>query len=197
MKRVRTAVLISGRGSNMAALLDAANAPDYPADIVLVVSNRPGAGGLDKAKAAGVTALAIDHTGYGSREAFERALDAALRDHHIEFVACAGFMRVLTEWFGSRWEGRLVNIHPSLLPNYKGLHTHRRAIEAGDTHAGASVHWVVTEVDGGDVIDRETVAIRPGDTPEALAARVLERELVLYPRALAAAVRQRRVNPVS
>ncbi|MGB6229193.1 MAG: phosphoribosylglycinamide formyltransferase, partial [Litorimonas sp.] len=155
---------------------------------VLVVSNRPGAEGLQRADAAGVEALAIDHTAFETREAFERTLDAALRERDIAFVACAGFMRVLTPWFVSRWQGRLVNIHPSLLPKYKGLHTHRRAIEAGDAEGGASVHWVVPEVDGGEVIDREAVPIEAHETPESLAAKVLERELVLYPRALARAV---------
>ena len=189
--RTRTAVLISGRGSNMMALVEAARAEDYPADIVLVVSNRPGAAGLDKARAAGVAALAIDHTAFASREAFERALDAALREHKVEFVACAGFMRVLTPWFVRRWAERLVNIHPSLLPKYKGLHTHARALEAGDAQGGASVHWVVPEVDGGAVIDREVVDIRPGDDAESLAERVLERERILYPRALKRALETR------
>lgn len=183
-RRVRTAVLISGRGSNMMALLGAARADDYPADIQLVISNRPEADGLRKADAAGVTAIAIDHKDFDTREAFERELDAALRAHKIDFVACAGFMRVLTEWFVSRWEGRLINIHPSLLPKYKGLHTHKRAIEAGDAEGGASVHWVATEVDGGDIIDHEAVQIEADETPESLANKVLKRELVLYPRAL-------------
>lgn len=189
--RLRTAVLISGRGSNMMALVAAAQAEDYPANIVLVISNRPNAEGLRRAEAAGVTAKAIDHTEFESREAFEGALDEILRDHKIDFVACAGFMRVLTPWFVSRWAGRLINIHPSLLPKYKGLHTHRRAIEAGDVVAGASVHWVAEEVDGGAVIDLETVSIQAGDTPETLGARVLERELELYPRGLAKAVQKR------
>lgn len=182
--RVRTAVLISGRGSNMMALVEAAEAADYPADIVLVLSNRPGAAGLDKARRAGVAARCIDHTDFHDRESFERALDAELRAHNVEFVACAGFMRVLTPWFVKRWAGRLVNIHPSLLPKYRGLHTHRRALEAGDREAGASVHWVVPELDAGDVIARAVVPILPGDTVETLQARVLEHERILYPRAL-------------
>jgi len=186
-KRLRTAVLISGRGSNMMALVEAAQAADYPADIALVISNKPEAEGLRRADAAGIAAVAIDHKAFETREAFERELDAALRAHDIEFVACAGFMRVLTAWFVSRWQGRLINIHPSLLPKYKGLHTHKRAIDAGDCAGGASVHWVVTEVDGGAVIDREEVAIVNGDTPDTLAKRVLAQELLLYPRALAIA----------
>lgn len=183
-KRLRTAVLISGRGSNMMALVKAAQAQDYPADIALVIANKPQAGGLRRAQDAGIPTLAIDHTDFATREAFEHALDAALRAHKIEFVACAGFMRVLTAWFVSRWEGRLINIHPSLLPKYKGLNTHKRAIEAGDMAGGASVHWVVTEVDGGALIDQAVVPILDGDTPDMLAERVLACELVLYPRAL-------------
>ena len=189
-RRVPTAVLISGRGSNMMALIEAAQSPDYPAEIALVISNRPEAEGLRRAEAAGVRAIAVDHRDYESRKDFELELDAALRAHEIEFVACAGFMRVLTDWFVSHWEGRLINIHPSLLPKYKGLHTHRRAIEAGDTHGGASVHWVVTEVDGGDVIDQVQVPIRPEDTPETLAKTVLVKELDLYPKALKSAINQ-------
>lgn len=173
----------------MMALVNAAQQSDYPADIRLVISNKPEAEGLRRADAAGVKALAIDHKDFETREAFERELDAALNDHNIEFVACAGFMRVLTNWFVARWDSRLINIHPSLLPKYKGLHTHRRALEAGDTVAGASVHWVVGEVDGGSVIDHETVNITPQDTEDSLMERVLARELILYPRALAAAAK--------
>lgn len=188
-KWLRTAVLISGRGSNMMALVDAAEAADYPAEIALVVSNKPKAAGLTRAAKRGITAIAIDHTTFETRETFEQALDAALREHAIDFVACAGFMRVLTPWFVSRWEGRLINIHPSLLPKYKGLHTHQRAIDAGDTVAGASVHWVVSEVDGGAVIDQAVVPIIDGDTADTLARRVLAQELALYPRALKKAAR--------
>ena len=190
-RKVRTAVLISGRGSNMMALVEAARADDYPAEIVLVVSNRPKAAGLDKARGAGIAALAIDHTDYPDRAAFERALHAALLEREVEFVACAGFMRVLTPWFVSRWAGRLINIHPSLLPKYKGLHTHRRALEAGDAQAGASVHWVVPEIDAGDVIAQVAVDIRPEDTEDSLAARILERERTLYPDALRRALTPR------
>jgi len=173
----------------MMALVQAAQQSDYPAEVVLVVSNKPEAEGLRRADAAGVTAISIDHKNFETREAFERELDAALNEHNIEFVACAGFMRVLTNWFVARWEGRLINIHPSLLPKYKGLHTHRRALEAGDTVAGASVHWVVGEVDGGSVIDHETVEITSEDTEKSLVERVLARELILYPRALATAAK--------
>lgn len=172
----------------MMSLIEAARADDYPAEIALVISNRPEALGLRRADDAGITAIAIDHKDFSTREDFERELDAALRAHEIEFVACAGFMRVLTEWFVKRWTGRLINIHPSLLPKYKGLHTHRRAIEAGDSEAGVSVHWVVPEVDGGDVIQQAKVRILPDDDENALAARVLEQELNLYPAALRAAL---------
>ncbi|MEM7728360.1 MAG: phosphoribosylglycinamide formyltransferase [Pseudomonadota bacterium] len=187
-RRVRTAVLISGRGSNMMALAEAAQDPDYPAEIMLVISNRPCAAGLAKAAAAGIKTAVIDHTAFDGREAFERALDRVLREHGTEFVACAGFMRILTRWFVSRWAGRMINIHPSLLPKYKGLNTHRRALEAGDAQAGASVHWVVPDVDAGTVIAQGAVDIRPGDTEETLRDRVLARELTLYPDALRRAV---------
>lgn len=190
-RRLRTAVLISGRGSNMMSLVEAARSPDYPADISLVVSNRPNAQGLTRARDAGIKTIALDHKAFKSREVFEDALHKTLEDHDIEFVACAGFMRVLTDSFVSRWTGRLINIHPSLLPKYKGLHTHARAIEAGDSHGGASVHWVVTEVDGGEVIDQVKVRIETGDTPESLAEKVLAEELTLYPRALARAIQDR------
>jgi phosphoribosylglycinamide formyltransferase-1 len=193
--RVRTAVLISGRGSNMTALIEAAKRPDYPAEISLVISNRPEAAGLQKAEAYGVKTIAIDHKNFMSRDAFEDRLDATLRAHTIEFVACAGFMRVLTAGFVSRWENRLINIHPSLLPKYKGLHTHRRALEAGDTQAGASVHWVVSEVDGGDIIQQTAVDIRADDTVETLRDRVLKAELTLYPEALARSIVEAGIHP--
>lgn len=182
--RIRTAVLISGRGSNMTALIDAASAADYPADICLVISNRPKAAGLDRARDLGVTAIAIDHKNYDDREAFEAALDTALTAAKIDLICCAGFMRVLTPWFTARWEGRIINIHPSLLPKYKGLNTHARAIEAGDRIHGCSVHWVSAELDGGAVIKQISIPIDDNDTPESLAARLLPLELTLYPQAL-------------
>jgi phosphoribosylglycinamide formyltransferase-1 len=184
MKRLRTAVLISGRGSNMVALAQAAQDPDYPAEIVLVISNRPKAAGLEKARALGIEAVAIDHRKHDSRESFEAALNETLREHGVEFIASAGFMRILTEGFTGAWDGRMINIHPSLLPKYKGLHTHRRALEAGDAEAGASVHWVTEELDGGAVIAQARVPVEADDTEDTLAARVLERELTLYPAAL-------------
>jgi len=188
MKRLKLAILISGRGSNMEALLKAAAAPDYPADPVLVLSNRPDAIGLETALEAGVPALAIDHKPFGKdREAFERAVDAALTEAGAEIIALAGFMRVLTPWFVGKWQGRMINIHPSLLPKYKGLDTHQRAIDAGDTEAGATVHWVSPGVDDGEIIQQASLPILPGDTAENLAARLLPVEHALYPAALAKA----------
>jgi phosphoribosylglycinamide formyltransferase 1 len=187
MSKKRVAVLVSGRGSNMAALIEAAKAKDYPAEIVLVVSNRPDAAGLSLAHAEGVATAVVDHTRFGDdREAFERALDSELQAQRIDLVCLAGFMRRLTPWFVSRWSGRLLNIHPALLPQFKGLHTHRRALEAGAKRHGATVHFVVPEVDAGPIVAQDWVAVREGDTEETLAARVLEVEHRLYPRALRA-----------
>ncbi|KJS25819.1 MAG: phosphoribosylglycinamide formyltransferase [Hyphomonadaceae bacterium BRH_c29] len=188
MNRLKLAILISGRGSNMEALLHAAEDPAYPARPVLVASNRPDAKGLETAAAAGVPTAAVDHTLFGKdREAFEKALDAELEAAGTEIIALAGFMRVLTPWFVGKWEGRMVNIHPSLLPKYKGLHTHQRAIDAGDTEAGATVHWVSPGVDDGEIIQQASLPILPGDTADSLAARLLPVEHKLYPEALAKA----------
>ena len=188
--RVRTAVLISGGGSNMAALVAAARAPDYPAEVVLVVSNRLDAPGLDKARRAGVPIIGVDHRPFGAdREGHERLIDGVLRAAGVELVALAGYMRVLSPWLVGAWAGRMVNIHPSLLPAFPGLHTHRRALEAGVAQSGATVHWVVDDVDAGPVIGQETAPVLPGDTEESLAARVLEAEHRLYPQALARAAR--------
>jgi len=185
MKRLNLAILISGRGSNMEALVRATQSPDYPARPVLILSNRPDAAGLIFAEAAGIPARAIDHRMYGrDREAFERDLDAALQSAGVEIIALAGFMRVLTGWFVSRWEGRMVNIHPSLLPRYKGLDTHQRAIDAGDREAGCTVHWVSAGVDAGEIIAQARVPVLPGDTAGSLAARILPAEHRLYPEAL-------------
>jgi formyltetrahydrofolate-dependent phosphoribosylglycinamide formyltransferase len=186
LPRIRTAVLISGRGSNLATLISAATAPDYSCEIVLVLSNQPTAGGLALAAQAGVHALAIDHRPFAAdREAHERALDAALRDAGVELIALAGYMRVFTPWFVSAWSGRMINIHPSLLPLFPGLDTHARAIAAGHATAGCTVHWVSTDVDAGAVIAQAEVPILADDTAETLAARVLTAEHVLYPKALA------------
>lgn len=193
MNRLKLAILISGRGSNMEALLKAAEDPAYPAKPALVLSNRPDAKGLETAEAAGVATVSIDHKLYGKdREAFEREMDIALTDAGIEIIALAGFMRVLTPWFVKRWEGRMINIHPSLLPKYKGLDTHQRAIDAGDAEAGCTVHWVSAGVDEGEIIAQAAVPILPGDTAERLATRLLTEEHKLYPRALALACAQLR-----
>jgi phosphoribosylglycinamide formyltransferase-1 len=185
MSKKRVAVLISGRGSNMTALIEAAKAKDYPAEIVLVASNRPEAAGLARARAEGVATAVVDHTPFGEdREAFERALDAQLAAHRIDLVCLAGFMRLLTPWFVTRWSGRMLNIHPALLPQFKGLHTHRRALEAGVKQHGATVHFVVPETDAGPIVAQDWVAVRKDDTEATLAARVLEVEHRLYPQAL-------------
>lgn len=185
-RRRRTAILISGRGSNMVALIEAAQAPDFPAEIVLVAANLPEAGGLERARAAGIATAAIDHRPFGKdREAFERALDEVLRVNQVELVALAGFMRVLTPWFVTRWQGRLLNIHPSLLPEFRGTHTHARALEAGIAEHGCTVHFVVPELDAGPTILQAKVPVLPGDDEASLSARVLEQEHVIYPQALA------------
>ncbi|MBN9469903.1 MAG: phosphoribosylglycinamide formyltransferase [Bosea sp.] len=185
-RRVRTAILISGRGSNMVALIEAAQAADFPAEIVLVAANLPEAGGLERARQAGIATASVDHRPFGKdREAFERKLDEVLRVNQIELVALAGFMRVLTPWFVTRWQGRLVNIHPSLLPDFRGTHTHARALEAGVAEHGCTVHFVVPELDAGPTILQAKVPVLPGDDEASLSARVLEQEHILYPQALA------------
>ena len=190
MSRLRLAILISGRGTNMERLLEAQAREDYPARCVLVIANRAEAAGLETAKSYGVETIAIPHAHFDDRESFEHAMDGVLRESGVEIIALAGFMRVLTPWFVARWAGRMINIHPSLLPKYPGLETHRRAIEAGDAEAGCSVHWVSEGVDEGGVIAQARVAVRPDDTPETLAARVLAEEHRLYPDALAKACGQ-------
>jgi phosphoribosylglycinamide formyltransferase 1 len=185
MTKKRVAVLISGRGSNMTALIEAAAAPDYPADIVLVLSNEPDAAGLARAQHSGIATAVVDHRPFGKdRDAFERALDDALHAHRIDLVCLAGFMRLLTPSFVTRWSGRMLNIHPSLLPQFKGLHTHRRALEAGVKRHGATVHFVVPEMDSGPIVLQESVPVVEGDTEEALANRVLQVEHRIYPQAL-------------
>ena len=185
MSRKRVACLISGRGSNMAALVEAAKAADYPAEIALVVSNVPGAGGLATAAAAGIATATIDHKSFGKdRAAFERALQDVLIKHRIDLVCLAGFMRLLTPWFVGQWPNRMLNIHPALLPAFKGLDTHARALEAGVKLHGATVHFVVPEMDSGPVVAQGAVAVKDGDTEATLAARVLAVEHRIYPLAL-------------
>ncbi|WP_083967271.1 phosphoribosylglycinamide formyltransferase [Methylosinus sp. R-45379] len=183
-RRLRTAILISGRGSNMDALIEAAHAPDFPAEIALVVSNRPEAAGLAKAKTAGIAVAAVDHKIYAGREEFERSLQIVLETHRIDFLCLAGFMRLLTPWFIGQWRGRMLNIHPALLPAFRGLHTHERALADGVKIHGCTVHFVVPEMDEGPIVAQSAVAVLDSDTPDSLAARVLEQEHLLYPRAL-------------
>jgi phosphoribosylglycinamide formyltransferase-1 len=186
-RRTRVAILISGAGSNMAALIDAARKPNAPFEIALVVSNRPTAGGLAVAAAQGVPTVVVNHRLFGQdREAHERAIDAALMEHAIDVVALAGYMRLLTPWLVRLWAARMINIHPSLLPKYPGLDTHARAIAAGDTEAGCTVHLVTEGVDEGPILDQEAVPVLPMDTPESLSQRVRTAEHKLYPRALTA-----------
>jgi len=185
MTRKRVAILISGRGSNMAALIEAAKAPDYPAEVALVLSNEASAAGLRHARDAGITTEVVEHKSFGKdREAFDRAVHAALQRHGIDIVCLAGFMRVLSSWFVTQWSTRIINIHPSLLPAFKGLDTHVRAIAEGAKQHGATVHFVVPELDAGPIIAQESVPVLAGDTHETLAARVLEVEHRLYPLAL-------------
>ncbi len=184
-RRKRVAILISGRGSNMAALIEAAKAPDYPAEIVLVMSNVPDAGGLAIAAANGIATATVDHRAFKrDREAFERAMQAELTAQRIDIVCLAGFMRILTPWFVGQWEGRMINIHPALLPAYKGLDTHARALADGAREHGATVHFVTPGMDEGETILQEAVPVLPGDTPETLGKRVLEVEHRIYPQAL-------------
>jgi phosphoribosylglycinamide formyltransferase-1 len=185
MARKRVAVLISGRGSNMVALIEAAKDPSYPAEIVVVISNDAAAEGLKRAAASGISTAAVEHKTFGKdREAFERALQGELEKHRVELVCLAGFMRLLTPWFVQQWHGRLLNIHPALLPAFKGLDTHARAIEAGAKEHGATVHYVVPEMDSGQIILQGKVPVEPGDTEKTLAARVLAVEHRIYPEAL-------------
>lgn len=196
MSRTRVGVLISGRGSNALALIEAARDPAYPAEIALVVSNNPDAPGLAAARAAGVEAVAVDHRPFGKdREAHERAIDAAFREAGVSFVALAGYMRIFTPFFVRAWPGRMVNIHPSLLPLFPGLHPHRQALAAGVKLHGCSVHWVTLGVDEGAPIGQAAVPVLPGDDEAALAARVLAAEHRLYPPCLAAAITGRAVAP--
>jgi phosphoribosylglycinamide formyltransferase 1 len=184
MHKKRVGVLISGRGSNMRALVEASRDPAFPAEIVLVASNRPDAAGLSFARDNGIATIVVNHHDFTSREAFDGALNDELQASDIELVCCAGFMRIMTPVLTAPWKGRMLNIHPSLLPQYKGLHTHARALADGAKLHGASVHFVSDELDGGEVIAQATVPVLPQDTPESLAARVLEIEHALYVNAL-------------
>ncbi|HTN63422.1 MAG TPA: phosphoribosylglycinamide formyltransferase [Devosia sp.] len=184
MNRKRVAILISGRGSNMQALIEAAKASDYPAEIVGVFSNRLDAPGLDFARANGVPTLSVSHKDFSSREAFDAVIDQALADWRVDYVCLAGFMRIFSTSFAQKWTGRMLNIHPSLLPKFKGLHPHQQALDAGEKVHGCTVHWVIPELDDGPTILQAEVPILPGDTAETLAARTLIAEHSIYPEAL-------------
>lgn len=188
---VPVGILISGTGTNMGALVAASLRPDCPYRVAVVISNRPDAAGLDLARSAGLPTVAVDHTAFGKdRAAHEQAIDAVLTAHGVQVVALAGYMRLLTPWLVGRWAGRMLNIHPSLLPLYPGLDTHARAIAAGDAEAGCTVHLVTEGVDEGPILGQARVPILAGDTPDTLAARVRTAEHDLYPRVLAEHCRQ-------
>lgn len=184
IKKLKLAVFISGRGSNMLSILEACKNTDYPAEIVLVLSNRPDAQGLVSAKNAGIQTEVVDHTQFESREDFEDEIQDRLEKYDIDLIVLAGFMRVLTEGFVTQWPDRMINIHPSLLPDYKGLNTHARAIEDGQKEAGCTVHFVTPDLDSGPTILQKRVPIFEDDTAERLAARVLEQEHIAYPQAI-------------
>jgi len=180
--KLRVGILISGRGSNMAALIEAAREPGYPAEIACVVSNVASAAGLEIAKKAGVAATALPHKDFADRESFDRAVSAELEKHGVGLVAMAGFMRIQSPWFPERWAGRLINIHPSLLPAFKGLNVQQQALDAGARLSGCTVHFVTSELDSGPIIAQAAVPVLAGDTADALAARILRQEHRLYPR---------------
>jgi phosphoribosylglycinamide formyltransferase-1 len=182
--KLKTAVLISGRGSNLKSLIDACAREDFPARIVLVISNIADAGGLKFARAAGLETAIIPHKDYPAREAFDAAMDTRLKEAGAEFICLAGFLRILSDSFVRQWEGRMINIHPSLLPAYKGTHVHERVIAAGEKKSGCTVHYVVPELDSGPIILQAEVPVLPADTPDALAARILAEEHRIYPEAL-------------
>lgn len=182
--RRKVAVLISGRGSNMQALVRACAAPDYPAEIVLVLSNKPDAAGLDFAREAGIPTAIISHRDFPDRAAFDAAMENEILRHGAELICLAGFMRLLDSRIIEAWRDRMINIHPSLLPSFKGLDTHERALEAGVKLAGCTVHFVRPEMDTGPIIAQAAVPVLADDTPESLAARILEQEHVIYPMAL-------------
>ncbi len=184
MRRKNVAVLISGGGSNLQSLIDATNDATFPAQITLVISNKEDAYGLKRAEAAGIATFVISHKDYDSRAQFESVIHQKLVEEDIEFVCLAGFMRVLGDEFVQKWQNKMLNIHPSLLPKYRGLNTHARAIEAEDKYAGCTVHYVVPELDAGPIVAQSKVPVLEGDTPETLAARVLVQEHIIYPQAL-------------
>ncbi|TNE66961.1 MAG: phosphoribosylglycinamide formyltransferase [Alphaproteobacteria bacterium] len=184
MRKLRLGVMISGNGSNLQALIDAAAAADYPARIVVVISNRPDAYGLERARKAGIDAICIDHKDFDAREPFEDRIHEVLSEHKVQLVCLAGFMRLLTPGFVNRWRDRMINIHPSLLPSYKGLHTHDRAIEDGVRFAGCTIHYVRAEMDNGPILMQAAIPIANGETPDSLAAKIHTYEHRMYPAAV-------------
>ena len=180
----RVGILISGRGSNMMALIEAARAPGYPAEVAVVISNRPDAPGLERARGAGVEALVVDHKGFATREQFDAAVEAALHAAGVDLVCQAGFMRIQSAAFADRWLGRQLNIHPSLLPSFRGLRPQQQALDAGVRIAGCTVHFVTPELDAGPIVAQAAVPVLCGDTAETLADRILTAEHKLYPLAL-------------
>ncbi len=184
MYKKRVGILISGRGSNMRAIVEAARDPNYPCEVICVVSNRPNAGGLEFARSKNIATRAIDHKNYQTREEFDSVVNEYLQSQNLDIIVCAGFMRIMTPVLITPWEGRMINIHPSLLPLYRGLHTHERAIAAGDKEGGCTVHFVTAELDDGPIIAQARVPILQDDTAETLADRVLIEEHKLYPVAL-------------
>lgn len=184
MPNAKIAVLISGRGSNLKSILDASADPEFPADVALVISNTPKAAGLDHARKAGVTEAIIDHRDFETREEFDAVLSERLRAANVDYVCLAGFMRMLSPGFVDEWRGRLINIHPSLLPAFRGLHVQERTLDAGVKIAGCTVHFVSADMDAGPIVGQAAVPVLPGDTVESLSARILEQEHRLYPACL-------------
>ena len=184
MEKINLGVLISGRGSNLQALIDACQKPEFPAKISIVISNVPDVHGLERAKNANIPTATVPHRDYKTREDFEKELQKVLKDSEVDVVCLAGFMRIVTPTFINKWPGRMINIHPSLLPDYKGLHTHERVLQDGKKETGCTVHYVVPEMDSGPIIVQKRVPVETGDTPNSLAARVLEQEHIAYPEAV-------------
>ena len=184
VSKLKLAIFISGRGSNMRSIVEQSKSADFPAQVGVVLSNRPDAPGIDYAKSQNIPTEIVDHKSFTSREAFEAEIQTRLAKYDIDLIVLAGFLRVLTASFIEKWPNRIINIHPSLLPDYKGLHTHERAIADGKAEGGCTVHFVVPEIDSGEIIVQKRVPIIPGDTPETLSARVLEQEHIAYPEAI-------------
>ena len=190
MAKTKVAVLISGSGSNLQALIDASQQADYPAEIAIVISNKPNAYGLERAQKAGIKTMVIDHKEYNNRADFDAALQETLQEYAVEMVCLAGFMRLLTPAFTQQWQGKMLNIHPSLLPSFKGAHAHRDALEYGVKVSGCTVHFVTAEMDAGPIIAQAVVEVLDDDTQETLAKRVLAQEHVIYPKALAKVINE-------